>query len=347
MTTTLSESVQPLVLPKKSLHDMFGICFDKTETYTITRLSKEDFNNKPITISSILKTSKVKKSSDNEIVIVFSRLPDWSEHTKIEYFNINCNKAVVYHSSYTKKDILEHLKNALEIVVIEADPKSFRYPKHRDDFYVSREFNDDSSLLNRVRFVKLKRRIYNEKTDKDEIEIIPESEIRNYTTNRDVLVKFIGTGEKLRLSMTWGRNSDERWNDVIDKSGYNKKAKLMNNHFKLQEYKANKIKEQIKKNNFLGIQTEISKTLLLVKNEISSLLITLPMDNVKVAQEFLDDLKFLIRDFNDVRKNITEIGTDAEYVGHTLAIPKDLKEITKRAKSLLTEVKKTYIESYA
>lgn len=344
MTEILEKIAQPLALPKKDLHNMFGICFDKTETYTVTRLSREDFNNKPITVSSTLKTAKAEKYNGKDKVIVFSYQTYWDDKPRIVYFNVNCDNAILSHSTYRKKDITENLKNALEIVVIEVDSKSLKYPKNKDSFYESRDFNDDSSLLNRVKFHELRRTRYNEETDEDYIEVIPESEMRKFYTNRDVPVQFIGTGNTLDLRMTWGRDKEETWGDVIDKSGYNRKAKLMSNHFKLQEYKAKKIKEQAKNNNFLDIQTEIAKDLNTCKNEISSLLTLLPLDKIKIAEDYLNDLKYIVRDYNSICNTIAELDTDTEYIGHVLAIPKNLKETKEEVESLLVKVKQSYTE---
>ena len=341
MTETLEKITQPLVLPKKNLHNMFGICFDKTETYTVTRISKEDFNNKPITISSILKTAKVEKYNDKDKIIVCYCPNYWRQ---VIYFDIDCANAIINYNTHRKKDITENLKDALEIAVIEVDSKSLRYPKRKDSFHESRDFNDDSSLLNRIKFNERRYTCYNEKTNEDYTKVVPESEIRKYPSSQSVYVQFIGTGATLNLSTTWGRDKEETWGDVIDKSGYNRKAKLMSNHFKLQEYKAKKIKEQAKNNNFLDIQTEIVKELNICKNEVSSLLTILPIDKVKIAEDYLNDLKYVVRDYNSICESIAELGTDNERIWCTLEIPKNLKETKEKIKSLLVKVKQSYTE---
>lgn len=337
----LLESTQFLVLPKKELHNMFGICFDKNETYTVTIISKEDFNGKPITISSILKTAKVDKHNGKEKVIVCYCPSYWRS---IIYFNVDCTNAILSHNTYRKKDITENLKDALEIAVIEVDSKSLKYPKKRDSFYESRDFNDDSSLLNRVKIKSEKVYYWNENLNRQETRVIPELEVRKYGTNRDINVEFIGTGIPLYLRMTWGRDKEETWGDVIDKSGYNRKAKLMSNHFKLQEYKADKIKKQAKNNNFLDIQTEIAKDLNTCKNEITSLLAILPTDKIRIAQNYLNDLRYIVKDYNNICETISNLDSGEVYIGYTLNIPNNLKETKEEIKSLLVKVKQSYTE---
>jgi hypothetical protein len=144
--------------------------------------------------------------------------------------------------------------------------------------------------------------------------------------------------------MTWGRDKEETWGDVIDKSGYNRKAKLMSNHFKLQEYKADKIKKQAKNNNFLDIQTEIAKDLNTCKNEITSLLALLPIDKIRIAQDYLNDLRYIVKDYNNICETISNLDSGEVYIGYTLNIPKNLEETKEEIKSLLVKVKQSYTE---
>ena len=69
MTQELLEQ-QEIKLPLTKLHNKFGICFDKKDTYTITELDREDFKG-TITINNVIKTAGIDLSKDTEVVILF------------------------------------------------------------------------------------------------------------------------------------------------------------------------------------------------------------------------------------------------------------------------------------
>lgn len=347
MTKTLVKEEQPLVkrLPMKKLHELFGICFDKKDTYTVTPLSKEDFNGKPITISSVLKNAKIRKDNPTQKVIVFS-YDMWGTRPCVAYFDLNYKGAVgSYGECYSKIDITENLRCAVEIVVIETDTKSLRYPKKHAYFEESRNFNDDFSLCNRVKIMDEKYSCYNPETEQyDLVRVVKESEIRKRMTVRDITVQFIGTGKELNLRMTWGRNDSETWDEVIDKSGYNRKARLIHNRFALQDLKANKIRKRVEEQDFSELQGIIAKTFETCKNEISFLLTVLPIRNVGIANEYLRKLELLHSDYTCTCSHIVQVNTESEYIGYTLDIPEDLQKTKKNAESLLNQIRASYME---
>lgn len=330
-------------LPKTELHEMFGVCFDKKDTYTTAYLKGSDFTT-PITIGSVLKKARVTKESNKSIIILYSyERTYYSSEKQINYFNIGLSNSVLSWggSAYRKSDILPRLKVAQEIVVIQADRDFLRFPKKRDSFYESRDFNDDASLYERVKFQKRFRYTYNEEKDEQEKVLVTETEIRSYTLNRDIGVQFLGSGKKLDLHMTWGHDEGATWNDVIDKSGYNRKAKLVSNSFKLQAYKAQKAREQISAGSLVPVQSEIIKLMQECKKEISLLIERLQIEDLTTARSYLNNLEISNHRYNALQERVASIGTENEYTGYTISIKEDFKKLKSDLVTLLNNVKTT------
>lgn len=342
MTEVLEVEQQELKLPMGNLHDSYGVCWDKKGTYTITKLTREDFGDKPITVSSVLKVAGINFTNDKQTIIVFDGMDSWKDR-QVMYFNIDVDKKVnSYSGVYNKGDVLPALKTANNIVVIEADYNSLRYRNsdYYDNFYRSKNFNSDFSLYERVRIKKHFKHIYNEKTREYDKEELPESEVRAWTTRLNVSVQFLSSGRSLDLRKTLGNlRNDELWGEMIDKSGYNRNAKLVNNHFKLQKLKANKMHKKVKNGEVLGKQVEVIYLLQDYQTAIGNLLleqtnnVNKMAEQVEQAEDLIHSLRWHLRDLKRINENINEIGTNQEYIGHTLSIGEDLDKL----KGKLTE----------
>lgn len=346
--TEVLEKQQELKLPMSSLHDSYGVCWDKKDTYTITKLTREDFGDKPITVSSVLRVAGINFTNDKQTIIVFDYVHSWRDRQNV-HFDIDHNKKVnSYSGVYRKGDVLPALKTANNIVVIEADYNSLRYRAYDyyDNFYRSKNFNNDSSLYERVRIKKHFKHIYNEETREYDKEELPESEIRAWTTRSNVSVQFLSSGRSLDLRKTIGNlRDDELWGDMIDKSGYNRNAKLVDNHFKLQELKANKMRKKVKNGEVLGKQVEVIHLLQEYQNAIGNILLEQTNDvskmaeQVEQAEDFIHNLRWHLRDLKRINENINEVGTNQEYIGHTLSIGEDLDKLKEKLTKEIKELK--------
>lgn len=348
MTEVLEVEQQELKLPMGNLHDSYGVCWDKKDTYTITKLTREDFGDKPITVSSILKVAGINFTNDKQTIIVFDGTYIW-KNRQVMYFNIDVDKKVnSYGGVYRKGDVLPALKTANNIVVIEADYNSLKYRNsdYYDNFYRSKDFNSDFSLYERVRIKKHFKHIYNEETDECDKEELPESEVRAWTTRSNISVQFLSSGRSLDLRKTIGNlRDDELWGEMIDKSGYNRNAKLVDNHFKLQELKANKMRKKVKNGEILGKQVEVIYLLQEYQNAIGNILMEQTSDvskmaeQVEQAEDFIHNLSWHIRNLKEINENINEVGTNQEYIGHTLSIEEDLDKLKEKLTKEIKELK--------
>jgi hypothetical protein len=347
MTEILEVEQQELKLPMSSLHDSFGVCWDKKDTYTITKLTREDFNGKPITVNSVLKLAGINFTNDKQTIIVFDGTYSWKKRQAM-YFNIDVDKKVnSYSGVYRKGDVLPALKTANDIVVIEADYNSLKYRNsdYYDNFYRSRNFNSDSSLYERVRIKKHFKHMYNEKTREYDKEELPESEVRAWTTRSNIDVQFLSSGRSLELRKTVGNlRDDELWGEMIDKSGYNRNAKLVDNHFKLRELKANKIRKKVKNGEVLGKQVEVIHLLQEYHNAIGNILMKQTNDvskmaeQVEQAEDFIHNLRWHIRNLKGINESINEVSTKQEYIEHTLSIGEDLDKLKEKLTKEIEEL---------
>ena len=334
--------LKPLIksLPKTRLHNMYGICFDKKDTYTVTEVPVENIKNK--TPFGILKSIGLEKTvNDKKTVIVFRHSTGWREN-EISYTDYEINS----YSACRKGDVLSHLKNATEIVVIQVDTSSLKFPKYtsyRDiEFYESREFNDDDSLTERVRFTELTHKEYSDELN-EWVEVPTlESEIRNRTTKCNVNVQFLSSGRTLRLRKTIGNlHNTELWGEMIDKSGYNRNARLVAQHFKLREFKADKVRKEIKKGTVMELSSQIVGVLYGCKSEFANLSARISFEKLNVLEQFLDKISDLNSTLKEISKRTIEVGTKEEYTPYTITILDDLKETLQKAKDLLTEIRST------
>lgn len=327
-------------MPKTKMHDMFGICFDKKDTYT-TKLIEEKHLPENITINSVLKKTETNLADYGSVltVIVFER-KIYDEYFKkfcvdTYLFEVTDKKTVGNYSGdfcYSKQDLLGYLKGATQIVVIQAKRNSLKKPKdenYRDEqFYESRSFNDDSKLLERVKILN------------------PVQQINN-STNHNIDVQFLSSGKKLNLSMTRGGGINETWAEVLDKSGYNRKARLIKNHFKLKDFKAEKIRKQVKNGDFNKDLQEIENLLYKLKALIGQTIIQTPISNLfgctnkKCVEYYFDKLDRHNRYFNKLKDEINEVGTDKEYINYTLSIPNDIQEQKKGVQELISDLKES------
>ena len=342
-------------LPLRSLHNLFGVCFDKKDTYTMQQVPLENIKGS-ITISSILKAIGV-KDNDKDTIIVFTYLNKyyyWNEESKkeIEYFNITTNnsgaKVVSSYGGdlYKKTDILPKLKEAVEIVVIRAKWNSLNFPKNNNerdkDFYRSRDFNDNGSLYERVKFVDNYGYRWNVGTNETERILLTDNEVRATDISTDITVEFIGTGERINLSMTWGCKKGETWGECIDKSGYSRKAALMDLYFRLQKFKADKIRKQAKEGNFEQDQSQILDLLFSYKNEMSEFIKRTDFENLKKVTNYIYSFNSLKSDYDSLSECINNIGTDKEYIGYTLRIKDNIEQIKNEVNQKIKELQIMY-----
>lgn len=324
-------------MPKTDMHNMFGICFDKKDTYT-TKLIDEKHLPENITINSVLKKAEVNLADYESVltVVVFERkfYDDFFKKFNVDtyLFEVTDKKTVgKYSGCYSKQNLLEYLKKATQIVVIQAKRSSLKMPKYetrRDEqFYESRNFNNDSKLLERVKILK-------------------PAQVNN-PANSYIDVQFLSSGKKLYLSMTWGRKDDETWADVIDKSGYNRKVRLIENHFKLEEFKAEKVRKQVKNGDFNKDLQEIENLLYKLKAMVGQAIIQSPINNLfgctnkKCAEYYFDKLDIHNKRFNKLKNKINEAGTNKEYIDYTLSIPNDIQEQKNGIQELIDDLKES------
>ena len=345
---TVKELEKALIkrLPKNAIHDKFGICWDKKDTYTIKEFSRENFKN-TITPSSILKVANInnfeEEFKDKLTVIVYSFQK--CKRNEIEVFNLLQNKKVDnYIEHYIKGDVLPDLKNAEEIIVIQVNRNSLNLPeytKKRDiDFYSSTRFNEDSSLYDRIKFLNRTMNKWNPETKAWEETLVSLDDLMNYDARVDLDVQIISTNKKFSLRKTIGSSQEQKWSELIDKSGYNRNAKLIKLHFALAEFKANKIREEIKNGNLISIKANISMLLSTLKYEISVLLNRIEVNNeLEIAESYLGSLLTFKREYKRIENHIAKVNTDEEYTPYTIAIKDDLMELQKTIIKVIQEVR--------
>lgn len=320
----MEQELKPLEkrIPKRAIHTMFGVCFDKTDTYTVTKAP--DLNNSN-TVRRILLGTKTWVQEDKETIILFT----YEDKSYVEFFNVTLDLKIDKFSTSTKKEVQENLKKAVEIVVVQADKNSLKLPNKRktDSFYISSDFNSDSSLYERIKFAKTYTKVWNEETETYEKRLITEKEIREYSTRRNVDIIFLSSGKEHKLSKTLGSLQHEKWGDLIDKSGYNRNARLVSNYFKLQEFKANKVKEKLNKGENKVLETEINNSISFNKKLLSLYLEKTNINNTELFDSYFRNLKQLNNSYNKTLSHIKNIGTDKEYTPYTMEIMKDLEEI--------------------
>ena len=324
-------------MPKTDIHNMFGICFDKKDTYT-TKLIHEKYLPENITINSVLKKTETNLADYGNVltVIVFERkiYNEYSEKTNVDtyLFEVTDKKTVgKYTNCYSKQNILEELKKASQIVVIQAKRNSLKMPKYKnyrdEQYYESCNFNNHKIL--------------------ERVKILNPVQINN-PVYPCIDVQFLSSGKKLNLSMTWGRKDGETWADVIDKSGYNRKARLIANRFKLKDFKAEKIRKQLKNGDFNKDLQEIENLLYKLKAMIGQAIIQNPISNLfgyirsnkNYVEYYFDKLAAHNRYFNELKDKINEVGTGKEYIEYTLSIPNKIQSIKNAVQDLINGLKK-------
>lgn len=338
---TVQEQNKTVKLPKKVIHNMFGVCWDKTNTYTIVELSKEDFNNKAITPNSVLKLANIQNFEEefkNKITIIFSS----GEATAL--FNLTENKKVdSYEFSYRKGNVLDDLKQAENIIVIQADRSSLRLPKYNNsrdlNFYSSSKFNEDSSLYERIKFTETSQETWDNELKEWKKVPLSDNDIRQWSTSCEVEVHIINSNKNFRLRKTLGSLRNQQWGELIDKSGYNRNARLVANRVKLQEFKANKVREDIKNGNLIAIRANITMLLNQLKYEVSMLLNRSNLNNIKFAENYLLNLVDYRNRFNGIEERISKVGSDAEYTPYTMTIKDDLNKIKEELVQLIKDVR--------
>lgn len=341
------EIVKPLIkqLPKTGLHNKFGICWDKKDTYTVTEVAKEDIKG-TVTPTSVLKAANItnfeKENKDKLTIIVYSYI-EWERRHR-EAFNLTLAKKVDnYIGHYRKSDILSDLKNAEQIVVIQVNRNSLKLPKHKNerdiDFYSSQEFNNDSSLYNRVKFLKRNREQWNNETKNWEKVPVTLEEMMNYDTSANLDIQIISTNKKFSLRKTAGSLQEQKWSEMIDKSGYNRNAQLVRLHFALEKFKADKVRDKVKNGDLLSIRANISMLLSNLKFELSMLLNRIGIDDLDIAECYLDTLLTLKRKQKRLENHIAQIGTENEYTPYTMTISDDLKELQQTLIKVIKDVR--------
>lgn len=325
-------------LPLTNLHNMFGVCFDKPETYTVYEVPINEIKN-PLTITNVLKSVGINFTNEKETIIC-CYYQDYNVsrplyiYFDVEFCNTTMNKTFGSFGGdyiYRKNDLLPILRKSLEIVVIEADHNSLKHSENNEsrdyDRHLSSKFNEDHTMYDRVQLV-----------DNHSIYSLTDKAIMEKPTFYSLDVQIRGTNKKFRLSKTIGTLYENKWGEIIDKSGYNRNAFQVHQHFKLQEFKAEKVRKLFKSGNTDSLQHDIKDLLFTLKNEVAQALLTYSYPTETVmdkAIEFLQAYQHLQYQFNDILKHIGQIGTKEEYTPYTMSIISDLEDIKNE---LLTKI---------
>ena len=329
------------VLPKKLMHNCFGICWDKTETYTITEVAVDSIKT-PITINSILKSANVEVSINKLSIIVYSWVKQdysWRKPSNnVIFFSVNNNKKIWFASgAYSQKQVLENLRSANNIVVIQADTNSLIEPKEID---LNKEYNDDKTLYNRVKIIPFNRHVYNETTCEVSKQAMSMDEMRSLKVqSSSFFVQLQSTGEQFSFRSTWSCLDDVTLADVIDKSGYNKNRKRISLSFELDEFKANKVREQVKDGSVLKKQAQILNLFEVAKQELAKLVTRVDIDNIQVVGHKANSISRITYTFKNINNRVNEIGTDKEYTGYTVRILETLSEVEEKLNQVIEEMK--------
>lgn len=335
-------------LNKTDLHINFGICFDKKDTYTVKELNVEELKN-VVTIHKVLLATDTTLAEDKQTVIVYRYVDnDWYKtQLRTVSFQVTMDKKVgtlfsCYRACSNKGDILPFMKKAVQIVVIQADNNSLKFPKDTSNFRLSTQFNDDSTLYNRVKFTKNNYYTTYSEELKDKIRVqytYDELMSQNASTLHEVMI--LNTDIKFDLYKTIGNLYDtELWSDLLDKSGYNLNIARINLGWRLESFKANKIKEKIKSGDITILTTDVITEFAKCKRELSNFILICGLDTVQKAFNFTSELNRLVRGFDSVKENINNAGTTKEYLPYTLSIVDDLKELQKNLIDLQELIKK-------
>lgn len=343
MTNTTTDTVKQQsitfnTLPKRILHNTFGVCFDKKETYTFQVIDKNLLGEKltPNRILASIGLSTV--PSNKEIIILYQYHVPYYNDFNLEYFSINQEKKIEKYSECRKSDINANLKKACSVAVIIADKNSLKFPVKDKNWKMCSQFNEDSTMYNRVKLT-VKEYEYDEETRENKRIPVPESIVRTWSALISIDVQFVHSGEKLLLHKTLGSLKDNKWGEILDKSGYNRNAKLVQMHFKLQDYKAEKVRKEVKQGSIAKIQSQVQHNLNVYKEEVSKLLNTVSLEFINIADKQYDKLIDMVRSYEYVNKKIAEIGTDVEYTPYTLSVKKDLLELSKKVQQALEEIR--------
>lgn len=327
-------------IPKTSLHNTFGICFDKPETYTFKVInSNNNLLGEKLTINKLLKnTVSDEVFNNNEVIILYKYYVPYYNEFYFEYFSINQDKKIEKYSEYRKSDINTNLKKAYSVAILIVNKSSLKLPVNDKNWKMCKQFNEDSTLYNRVKPI-IKKYEYNEETRESKRVPIPESEVRTWSTRISIDVQFVNSGEKLQLCKTIGSLKDNTWGEILDKSGYNRNAKLVQMHFKLQDYKAEKIRKEIKQGSIAKLQSQVQHNLNVYKEEIAKLLNTLNLESINIVDKQYNKLLSMVRSYNSINKKIAEIGTNTEYTPYTLSIKSDLLKLSEKVQEAIKEIK--------
>lgn len=320
-------------LPLKSLHNMFGVCFDKPETYTVYEVPINEIKS-PLTITNVLKSVGINFTNEKETIIC-CYYQDYSVsrplyiYFDVKFCNITMNKTFgSFGGDYIcrKNDLLPILRKALEIVVIEADYNSLKHSENSEsrdyDRHLSSKFNEDHTMYDRVQLVG------NYSTNG--AYLLTDKEVMEKPTFYSLYVQIRGTNKKFRLSKTIGTLYENKWGEIIDKSGYNRNAFQVHQHFKLQDFKAEKVRKLIKSGNTDSLQHDIKDLLSTLKNEVAQALLTYSYPTKSImdkAIELLESYQYLQCQFNNILQHISQIGTKEEYAPYTMSIVSDLEKI--------------------
>lgn len=327
-------------LPLKSLHNMFGVCFDKPETYTVYEVPINEIKS-PLTITNVLKSVGINFTNEKETIIC-CYYQDYSVsrplyiYFDVKFCNTTMNKTFgSFGGDYIcrKNDLLPILRKALEIVVIEADYNSLKHSESSEsrdyDRHLSSKFNEDHTMYDRVQLVSAY--------------LLTDKEVMEKPTFYSLHVQIRGTNKKFRLSKTIGALYENKWGEIIDKSGYNRNAFQVHQHFKLQEFKANKVRKLIKSGAIVNLQSFIVLLFHSLKNEISNALLSFGIPDQYEINEInwlLNDYKSYLISFNNIRTHIEQVGTPEEYTPHTMDIVSDLERVKSKLLELIDKAKK-------
>lgn len=338
--TVKQESINFNKLPKTTLHNTFGVCFDKKETYTFQVInSNNNLLGEKLTINKLLKnTVSDEVFNNNEVIILYKYFVPYYNEFNFEYFSINEEKKIERYSECRKSDINTNLKKACSVAVLIADKNSLKLPVKDKYWKMCSQFNQDSTMYNRVKLI-VKKYEYNEETRESKKVPVPESEVRTWSTYVSIDVQFVHSGQKLYLHKTIGGLKENTWGEMLDKSGYNRNAKLVDMHFKLQDYKAEKVRKEVQQGSIAKVQSQIQHNLNVYKEEVSKLLNTLNLESISIVDKHYDKLLDMVRNYNYITKKIAEIGTNTEYTPYTISVKSDLLKLSERVQKAIEEIK--------
>ena len=338
-----------LNLNKKTLsglHDSLGI--DYNREHKLYKFSNIENGGKPVTINKIIKetglTSKdfgivlIKQPYNNEIktifkVIVINAYGEFNIHIN-DGWSLNTGIDNYFRKSDFEDDRKEdNFECFVFVVKKELLPFEWKDLKDYQTFYYLRyyqenlkeDFEGDNLLINRVYTIKPRTNTINTNRSASGI---GDCYIYDKKKTFDYKVRYYYYNEVL---------TEE---DLIDKSGYNVWLKRSSLKKRAVEIRANKNYNSLLKTSFDSDIKELADKINIAKNIIISkiTLCDFASGDVYELSRKLNDLQYIYKSFEEHKKRIAEIGTEAQE-GDWYAY-KDIEAVTKRKNSIEENIKR-------